>query len=570
MAQSRTTELLDFTGGMNTLVAPHLISPRESTALINVDVRLGSLASMPNLENRGVLDSGGHFYEFNSKIYSYRTYRDNVTWDGKWYWSDGNEVQKMLADGTVMDLGLATPDTAIDMNEVLDEEGPHTGDFKYTYTFYSSETNVESAPAPLPNQYVTTESKKIELTNFEVAPEGATHYRIYRVGGYLPVFTLVEAIDKDLTEYIDDRGDTRIDGRHLQTMYCGLPPQGLENLVEFNGRFYGSLGNKIYYSALGNPDAWYISDYFVARDTIVGMAASPGGILCMGKFFTMMFYGSQPSDYRVKLLSDHLGCLDKRSIAYLGDSAVWLSHRSFVMCNGYNVTDITAHKIDNLRGILPTGSVVDDSTYYMSFRPQLVPQDTLYPSNTLLPSLVEGTAGLEEGIIAMDFKRGNGFSYKMIHYNKIISLGMYRGEVHVGTGSDKQSAINCERTVFHKCTDFLPCSGYNVNRLSVYNNQGLAPLYYLSPRLANGSLATLKEYDKVRIVYTGIFNIKIIFDNGEVVVERNTAELEDLDGFIIIGIPNNNNKSQFIRFAIEGKGIISSIQYSWKPREVRN
>ena len=568
MGASTTTELLDFTGGMNTLVAPHLISPRESTALINVDVRLGSLASIPNLEHREELPLGGHFYEFEGTVYSYPTYRDNVFWDGKWYWTDGIETKKMLQDGTVMDLGIKTPAKAVDINVVLNAEGPHTGTFKYCYTFYSSETNVESAPSPLQNEYLVAEAEKIELTNMEALPSNADTYRIYRVGGYLPQFTLVTSVTANT--YIDDRGDTRIDGRLLQTMYCGVPPTGLENLTEFNGRFYGSVGNKIYYSALGNPDAWYISDYFIARDTIIGVANSPGGILVLGKYFTMLMYGTQPTDYKIKLLSDQIGCLDKRSIGYLGDSAIWLSTRAFIMCNGYNVSNITSHKIDSLRGIIPTGAVVDDDTYYMSFRPQLVPQDDLYPDEKLYPALIEGTAGLTDGIIAMDFKRGNGFSYKMIHYNKIWSLGLIEGEVHVGVGADYQSFTRCEQPMFPDCLDFLACTGFSVNRMSVYNGQGLAKLEYLSPRLADGSLATMKEYDKVRIVFKGIFTFQVIFDNGEVVVQETSTSQDNEDGFIIIGIPNRHNKSQFIRFHIEGVGVVSSIQYSWKARELQN
>ncbi len=565
MSQTQVTELMDFTGGMNTLVAPHLISPRESTVLINVDIRLGSLASMPNLEHREQLASGGHFYEFNNTVYSYRTYRDNVTWDDKWYWSDGLTTGKILADGTELPLGIPTPTKAVDIN-LGTTEGPHTGAFKYTYTFYSTETNVESAPAPLQDLYLLAEADVIELTNMEALPEGANTYRIYRIGGYLPVFTLVRSTQ--LNTFTDNFGDTNVDGRQIQTMYSGMPPEGLVNLTEYNGRFYGSLGNKVYYSALGNPDAWYLSDYFMAKDTIVGIAAAPGGLLIIGKFFTMLMYGQQPTDYRIKLLSDQLGCIDKRSIAYIGDSAIWLSHRSFVMSNGYTVTDITAHKIDNLRGILPTGAVTEDSTYFMSFMPQLVPEDDLYPEDTLYPALIDGTGGLDEGIIALDFKRGNGFSYKLISYNKIVSLGMVQGEVHVGTGAAKENVIQCDRNLFYSCLDFIPCSGYALNRLSMYNGQGLAPLKYMSPRLADGSLATLKEYDKVRVVYTGVFNIKVLFDNGDVVVERNTAELDKQEGFIIIGIPNSNNKSQFIRFLVEGKGIINTIQYSWKAREV--
>ena len=566
MAGSTVTELLDFTGGMNTLVAPHLVSPRESTVLINVDIRLGSLASMPNLEYIQSLANGGRFYEFNSDVFSYENYRDNVTWNDTWYWSEEQAIGKKLADGTDMELGLPTPSTPCDVNEVLTLEGPHTGDFKYTYTFYSTETGIESAPSPLPNQYTTVEAKFIEITNMEALPADADMYRLYRIGGYLPVFTLVDTFPAN--NYYDDKGDTRVDGRQLKTMYCGKPPTGLKNLTEFNGRFYGSVGTKLYYSALGNPDAWYISDYFIARDTIIAIANSPGGILVMGKFFTMLFHGNQPTDYRVKMLSDQLGCVDRASVAYLGDSAIWLSHRSFVMCNGYQVSDITAHKIDNIRGIVPTGAIVDDSTYYMSFKPALVPAEELFPSDTLVPNLVEGTAGLDEGIIAMDFKRGNGFSYKLITYDNILAIGMFKGEIHVGTGSQSASAIPCDEVMFPDCRDFLSCSGYEMSRLSVYNGQGLTNLRYLSPKLIDGSLATMKQYDKVRIVYTGFFNIKVLFDNGEVVVERDTTPLTDKDGFIIIGIPNKNNLSHFIRFAIEGIGIISTIQYSWKGREI--
>ncbi len=266
----------------------------------------------------------------------------------------------------------------------------------------------------------------------------------------------------------------------------------------------------------------------------------------MGRYFTLMFYGTQPSDYRVRLLSDQIGCVDRKSISFIGNSAIWLSHRSFVMCNGYEVTDITAHKIDYLTGIIPTGAVVDDNTYHMSFGPQLVPSETLYPEDDLYPNLVEGTSGLDDGIIVMDFKRGNGFSYKLVNYNNITSLGIVKGEVYVATDEN---------------------STFNVSRLAVYNGQGLTDLTYLSPRLDDGSYATLKEYEKVRILYTGTFDVQVLFGGGEVVVEKTLPQSDDPDTFAIIGIPNKRNKSHYIRFAITGVGVIYSIQYSWKPRE---
>ena len=189
----------------------------------------------------------------------------------------------------------------------------------------------------------------------------------------------------------------------------------------------------------------------------------------------------------------------------------------------------------------------------------------------MYPNIIDGTAGLDEGIIAMDFKRGNGYSYKLISYPNIHALGMVRGEVHVSTGRAKDGRVECDSVMFPNCFfGFSTCSGYSYNRMSVYNGQGLTKLYYISPRMADGSLATLKQYDKIRVVYTGLFNIKVVFDNGEIAVERDTANLEELEGIITIGIPNNNNLSQFIRVIVEGVGYISSIQYSWKPRELPN
>jgi len=245
MGNSTVSELHDFTGGMNTLVAPHLISKREAVRLVNVDIRLGTLASMPNLDYIEPLTNGVFFFQFNKTTYSYANFRTNVIWDNKWYWSDGNEVGKMLDDGTILPLGLPTPTSKLVQSP--SDTGPHQGDMKYTYTFWSSETGVESAPAPLP-LYVKADGNNITLSGFSPLPEGATDYRLYRVGGYLPQFLVVDTFNT--TTYVDSLDDTAIDGRPLTTLRSGPPPSNLENLVELNGRFYGSVGNKIYFSVI--------------------------------------------------------------------------------------------------------------------------------------------------------------------------------------------------------------------------------------------------------------------------------------------------------------------------------
>lgn len=567
MGGSTISEVIDFTGGMNTLLSPHLIARNEAESLVNVDIRLGSLQSMPNLDHVQALPNGAFFYQFNRTIYSYVSFRNNVLWDNKWYWSDGVSTGKVLSDGTALPLGLPTP-TAVLISALVGAVGTgvHEGDFKYTYTFYSEDTGAESAPAPLP-LFISADGQNINLTGFEALPTGATHYRLYRVGGYLPTFSLVDKFVN--VSYTDTLDDTKIDGRALHTMRNGPPPAGLTNLVELNGRFYGSVGNKIYYSALGNPDAWYISDYYIVKGQIIGLASVPAGLLVLGQFSTSLLYGSDPQNFRLKLISDQYGCLGPESIAYIGDSVIWLSNKQIVMSNGYKIMDITAFKIDRVKGLVPTGAVVENETYYMSFQPGLFPSDTLYPADDLYPDAVEGTSLIDQGILALDFKRGNDFSYKLISYDDVRSLGLVDSNIHVSTGSYAGNEISCEETLFTDCLSFINCSPFELNVMNIYQGQGLARQQYVSPKFIDSGYSILKQYDKVRVILRGDFTIKVYLDEN-LVIERLIESDPEVNSDHLIGIPNKDNNGYYIRFEVIGVGNVSSIQYSWKNREEPN
>lgn len=567
MGGSNITEIVDFSGGMNTLLAPHLISKNEARTLVNVDIRFGSLQSMPNLDFIQPLVGGAFFYQYNRKVYSYPAFRSNVLWDNKWYWSDGISTGKMLPDGTILPLGILEPSVALTQTLSSIGAGIHEGDFKYTYTFWSEETGAESAPAPLP-LYVTAEGDNITLTGFQALPAEATHYRLYRVGGYLPIFLQVDTFKE--STYIDTLDDSRVDGRPLATMRNGLPPELLTNLVELNGRFYGSVGNKIYFSALGNPDSWYVSDYFVIRGRVIGLSTVPAGLLVLGQFSTSLLYGTDPMNFRLKVISDSYGCLGRESIAHIGDSVIWLSNKQIVMSNGYQILDVTAKKVDRIRGLVPTGAAVENETYYMSYKPGLFPSNLLFPDDTLYPDAVEGTGLVDQGLLSLDFKRGNQFSYKMVKYDEIRAIGIVDSNLNLSTGGYEAVDISCDLPMFYDCLSFLNCSPFELSVMNLYQAQGLSRLYYVSPRFMDGGKSTLKQYDKVRLSCKGAFIVRIQFSEGNNVITREITTVGDEETSHIIGIPNKNNQSYWIQFFIEGVGIISSIQYSWKPREVVN
>lgn len=589
MGELRNSELVDFTGGMNTVVAPHLLPIDEAVQLTNVDVKYGSLKSM-NIIDPTIAANNKLFYEYRNELIWYDEWRSNALVDNKLYWSNGIETGKVLEDGTELPLGIPTPESVvlqaalgIPISDVPEEDldaheaGVHKGDFKYTYTFYSSTTGVESAPARLPG-YVYLDEQNVQLSNFSVLPEEADSYRIYRIGGYLAQFTLVATVI-DPTNFVDDLDDTIIDGRLLQTLRSGPPPTLISNFVELNGRLYGSVHNKLYYSGLGVPDSWYINDFFTLPDNITAVAKTPAGLLVMGLRYTYLLFGASPSTFRLKVISDYLGCSSNRSIVYYNGKVIWLGEDSILASDGYSIESLTYRKIEKISDMNVFSATMVNDIYYMLFKPLLIPSDNLLPVNDLYPGGVSGASISDEaqGMISLDFKRGRAYSYEYLNYPNIISTGLYKGDMFVVVDLNR-TPINCQQ--HFSCLepfcfgDFVLAKFNNSSPFSAYKQ-----LQYLSPQLIDGSFSTLKEYDKVRINFIGSFNISIIFSSGDVVI-KDTIESPRLinsnltlnneeDRVAIIGIPNTNNKSYSIQFFIEGQGIIKSIQYSWKPRELQ-
>jgi len=587
MGVSTNSEVVDFTGGMNTVKAKHLIAPIEARALINVDIRNGSLLSMPQLK-RVLPALGTHFVEFRDRPYYYDSFRTNAFMDNNMYWADGKDTGKVLWDGRRLPLGIPTPVTELALSSAGNSPaGTHVGDFKYTYTFYSTDTGVESAPAPLPS-YLTVDQDDIIIDGFENFPVDdndvalADRYRLYRIGGYLPTFTMVKEIEATEIPFTDAIDDTEIDGRLLQTIRSGPPIPQLNDLVELNGRLFGSVGSKVYYSALGNPDAWYGYDFFTMPDRITGMAKAPAGLLVFGVTFTYLLAGSSPQTFRLKVISNKLGCVARESIAYLRDSVIWLGTTGIYSSNGYRITNLTADKVSNIDNLRATSACVVNEVYYLHFQPTLVPSNLLFPSDVLYPLASVGTDLLESGIISMDFKRGNMYSYNLYDYSDMVSLGLLRGAVHTITGDRLYRGLDCDTPL--GCDDYMKCTSYDLNILGTYESRQFTELTYVSPQFIDGSLSTLKQYDKVRINMWGDFLVKVIFSDGTIVVEErvvnmparirrellNARDIEySEDNTVIIGIPNSNNNSYSVGFIIQGTGVVKSIQYSWKNREIQ-
>ena len=598
MQALRPSEVIEFSGGVNTVQAPYLIAPNESVVLANSDVRKGALWARKRPLFRQ--DVGyPYFFFYNNKAYQYAAWRSNVIWDRKWYYSDGAVTGKVYPDGQHFALGLPSPNTKLTV-DIEDVEGPLNGDYKYTYTFYDSTNGVESAPAPL-GAYVRPVDQAVKLSGFEEAPanSGVDTYRIYRIGGYYPYFVLVDEVPHTVDNYTDSLDDTEVDGRELQTLRNGPPPQGLHYLTEYNGRLYGAVGSKLYFSALGNPDSWYIFDWIPFRDTITGIAKGPGGLLVMGVDWTYSLRGTDPLNFRLIPVSEVVGCAGAQSINYIKGNAVWLSDKGLVTSDGYRIELLTQPKVEEVSGMKPTGSASVNDVYYMSFKPALYPEHDLYPSNDLYPAGVQGTNGIDQGLVMMDFKRGRGYSYQLIDMPDIQYVDIYNGFTGVVHGrSDESMFPVCDGPAWEHCLHTKNCSGYALSYLDrteeyqvryftpeldlypsnyLYPNDVIGygweevnrsmPLTYISPLFVEGSPTTLKEYEKVRITFRGVFNVKILLDNDEIVQDVNIISVTNQENdSVVIGIPNERDRSYSIRFLITGAGVIRGIQWTYQMR----
>ncbi len=570
MGPLTVTELNTFNGGMNNVTAPYLLRRDESTLLVNIDLRRGSMYSMARPIKHSDAKQA-YFYQFKDTVYYFGSWRSNVLWDNKWYWSDGASTGKVLLDGKERPLGLPTPLMAPDCTS--SGTGPHTGDFKYCYTFYDNLTGVESAPSPL-SSYVSATDNTINVKINEMIPIEATHYRIYRIGGYLPYFMLVEMTTID--DYGDSLDDTQIDGRILNTIRNGPPPQGIHYFTELNGRLFGAAGNKLYYSAIGNPDSWYVYDFIPCQNTVKGLAKVPGGLIVFGDSWCNILKGNDPMNFVLRELSNDIGMVDAQSLNYIDQSAIWLSNNGVCASDGYSIQQLTVDRIENIHGIRPAGSAVKNNTYYLAFKPELYPAPNLYPSPDLYPNGVRGTGGIDQGILTMDFKRGQGYAYKVLDIVDVTYIAELDGEVAAIKGVPGQALFaECESPAYDDCSEFSSCTGWelayidkvNIGMLFDYDN--LAELDYISPLMIDGTTTTLKEYDKVRVLFKGRFALQVLFDNDRLISEiyLDSSTIENYT-FMEMKIPNEDNRAYSIRFKVTGKGIIKGIQYTYKMREL--
>ena len=262
-------------------------------------------------------------------------------------------------------------DTVYDIsaNTTLDEGtlstvGQLTGKIQYAITYFSSATGIESVPVI--SKTVSVTNGKIQITNIEVSTDPQIDKkRIYRIGGNITTFSLVDTINNVITAYTDNIHDLEIPGDLLTSQTNFPPPFGMNWLLESYAMLFASDGDKLIFTPIGQPDSWPQTFFLDFPGFITGIGKTPIGLLVFTKFETFLVTGTGPLALSQQLLSGSQGCVAGDSVVNVQGATYWASTDGICISEGGKVIVYTRPKITKLDLSNTVNAVVFDQNYYI-------------------------------------------------------------------------------------------------------------------------------------------------------------------------------------------------------------
>lgn len=242
---------------------------------------------------------------------------------------------------------------------------PLDGVYQYVMTYYSLATGSESAPSPVSDELDVDDGGFITLTNLSISNDPQVDKkRLYRVGGNLGEFTLIDTIDNALVTYVDNVRDVNAAGTLLSTSIAAPAPIGLKYLQEAYAMLFGALKNTVRFTPIGKPEEWPEVYFLQFDDEITGLAPVANGLLAFTKFRTYIITGNGPTSLSQYLLSSDQGCIAFESVQLIATEAVWASLDGICSSSGNRPTVITKDKLGKLK-LNPIDSAIYDEAYYL-------------------------------------------------------------------------------------------------------------------------------------------------------------------------------------------------------------
>ena len=251
------------------------------------------------------------------------------------------------------------------------------GTVQYLYTYYNEEDGTESQGSPL--------STEVELNHgvatVSVMPSSdpqVTHIFLYRIGGNLTRFTKIAELSNTIQSYEDSASGTSLALTEYSSALNGKAPEGLKQLVQAYGVFFGRKGDKLYFTRdIGNPNYWPESYYIDFSEEITGIAVAVNGILVFTKYQTYLISGSNSSTFVKHLFSASQGCINPATIVTQGATTLFLSSDGLCIATGSGIKIVSKFKLGRVT-FNAINAVLHDETYYLQLDGEILAFETNY------------------------------------------------------------------------------------------------------------------------------------------------------------------------------------------------
>jgi len=500
--------LNSFNGGLNLRQALHLIQPNEGVVYFNIDNSKGHFCPMahkrditsqyPALTN---IQDYGFYFDLGNEGYTTTTPQDWVVYKEQLYHADRvNRPRRRVSGGNFVQLGITAPNPAgvtLTGNGAEDTETP----ISYALTYYSTVTGAESAPA-----LVGTINRHATDITLGVLPASADpqvdSLRIYRVGGAITTYTLVDTIADGTVSFVDNIPDDEVEGSLMESSGWLPAPVGAKYLIEYNAMLFAADGDQLRFTPIGRPWAWPADFYLDIPGTITGIGKTPIGLLVFTRYKTILVTGTGPTTLAQQNITNDQGCISHDSIVNIKGQAVWLSLQGICKSAGGIPEVVSKDKIGVLE-LSVTNALEFNEAYYIHF------------ANT-------GMLGV------FDFAFGEVY--------KRIDCGDTKSLVKV---NDKLFALG------------------QAKLWDMFSSTTKLTAKFKSGRLAEGGLMELKNQDRFRMAYTGSILIKLYVDGVEKFSKAYSTSkaVEVVEG----KLPYDSTKNNFIEIELEGTGEVFEI-----------
>lgn len=494
-----------FDGGISKRLDPSLININEAVEYSNIDNTSGLLKSCKDLTDANQ-EVRGYFYKYKNLWLSSFLERTYIEYKDFLYYTEKDRTAKKFDGVTETLLGIVGPTVKLTTVETapVDTNVISTSPavMQYVYTYYNSQYGIESQPSPLSDELTLAANKIVTISGFVASADPQVDkIRIYRIGDSITVMTLVKTVNNTSANVVDDLLTLELPGSVLDTYDNGLPPLGAKYLTESYGILFCALGDKLYFSKIGKPNAWPGTNVIDFANEITGIRPVANGILVFSLTTTDILLGTKITDFSVLPVSIEQGCISHSSCKAIKSLPVWVSLEGVCTYSSGIVEVISKDKLDTISLNIVNTAVINEQ-YFMC--------------------LADGS------LLVMDVRFGRIF--KSYLFSKKLSNILASDNVLYGSVLDRLHTL--------------------------FTGEDIA-LKYVSPVFTEGNHSVTKLYNIIYFSYDGEFEVRANIDGQEVAY----AILKDkkVEEF---KIPANKQTGSDIQLVISGIGVVKEIE--WK------